>query len=242
MNNFKNFILTELEHKKIYKLLMIYLILGTYIYVKEYSDLSYINFVYIGIFHPYILSFFLLPSILTMSLYIIHVIGNNKNIIGRFGSKKKFYLFEIKIIFIELSKMFLIFCLTLLLCANLYANRNSLILPDPNYPHVLNLIGLLFSLVKLYIFVLLMGLFTITINTIFDIKIFLIFSFITIFSFLDFIPLGNLEIILPSYYIGFKHIFSSFSLNILCTSTYFLIINLIIYIIFKKILFRKDIL
>lgn len=241
MNNFYKNIDVILKDKKIYKVLMIYLIIGIFLYIKEFYSFSYINFIYIGLGHPYILCFFLFPTIFIISLYCLYLVGDNKYIMCRFNSKKEYYYFEIKLIFFEINKIFLVYLITLLFCANIFASRNSFILPDPNYADINNLVGMFVMLLKMYILMVFFSIFIIVLKNIFNTKIFLILSFIIVFSFMNFIPLGKFELLFPSYYIGFKHIFSTFVLNIIYSLLYFISALFIFYFIMRFILLKRDI-
>ena len=59
--NYKNLynILDTLQNRKLHKILMIYLMIGIILFMKDYNDLTYINFIYMSMGHPYILSFFI---------------------------------------------------------------------------------------------------------------------------------------------------------------------------------------
>lgn len=240
MNEFMKNILYNSKKIKINRLLMIYLAVGMILYLKEYSSFSYINFIYAGLGHPYVLSFFLLPVCFIKIAYLLFN-TDNKNIISRFPSKKNFYIFQIKMIFKELNSIFFLYLFILFVSANLFASRDNFLLPDANYREILNIVGLGFLLIKLYVLLITINILSVCSKNLLDNKIFLVISMIFIISFMDFITIGHLEVILPSYYVGFKHIFSSFSLNILCSLLYFSIINIINYLVLKKITYKRDI-
>lgn len=241
MNNFEKKIFQILQNSRVNKILLFYLIIGVVVYLKDYSSFSYINFFYIGIGHPYILSFFFLPVCFIKSAYILFLIFNNKYIIGRFENRRDLFIFQIKIIFKELNKVFLFFIIIILLCANLFASRNNILLPDPNYSEISNIFGMLFLLIKLYILIITINLISVCTKNLLNNKIYLIISILIIVPFMDFITMEKLGFLLPAHYIGFKYIFSSFKLNVIYSLIYFIIVNIINYLILRKIIIKKDI-
>lgn len=234
-------ILGSLQNKKIHIILMIYLIIGIILLMNDYDDLSYINFVYMSMGHPYILSFFLLPVSFFECWYISHCIELNKSMISRFSSKKQYLSFEGTLVFINTCKVFLLFIFMILLCANLFAGGNGFIHPDPNYPEVVNVVGLVFHLIKLFLLMISINYLYIYLKRLLDTRFITLGTIFVMLSFFDFLPLGKFEMILPSYYIGFKNVFPSFIENLLFSFLYFLIV-LLVLILLKKIVQKRDVL
>lgn len=233
--------LDNLQNKKIHITLMVYLIIGIILFMKDYNDLSYINFIYMSMGHPYILAFFVLPVSFIECCYISNCIQLNKSMISRFSSKKDYLSFESKLIFINTCKILSLFIFMILLCANLFAGGSGFIHPDPNYPEVVNIVGLIFHIIKLFLLVISINYLYIYLKRMIDTRFIILGAMFIMLCFFDFFPLGIFEIILPSYYVGFKNIFPSFVKNILFSSLYFFIM-LIGLTLLKKIVQKKDVL
>ena len=241
--NYKNLynILDTLQNRKLHKILMIYLMIGIILFMKDYNDLTYINFIYMSMGHSYILSFFILPVSFIECCYLSYCVRSNKSIINRFSEKKEYLSFECKLVFLNSCKMFLIYIFMTLLCANLFAEGSGLIHPDPNYPEVFNIIGVIFHLIKLFLMLIGINNLYIYLNRLIDIRFITVGAMFIMLCFFDFFPLGKFEILLPSYYIGFKNIFPSFNDNLLFSILYFLFIILVL-ILMKRIVQKKDVL
>jgi hypothetical protein len=135
--------------------------------------------------------------------------------------------------------MFIVFVI-----ANLFAARTDLIGPDPNYKDISNIVGMLFAIIKLYLFVGCYSLLFYTINRMLGkyksigISI-IIFSLFTMLGYVDFDFVISLFI--PYRYIGVSYIYNTFIQYVVQSSIYIVALVIFTILLFKISYNRKEI-
>ena len=238
MNKIEKNIIKDFRHSQLYKIIIIYIIFGLFIFSIGRSDLSYLNLIIYSTSHPYVIAIFLVPSIISVVYYLNNNYFLNYNLIIRNHSRKKYIKVIIKSIIIITTDIFIIYLLSSIILANIFANRDYFITQDKYY-HIPNIIILIINILKNYFFIFITGIFASTIDRKnFIIRIIIII--LTIISFLGVFP--NLILpLFPSYYVSSYHVFSNIYYDVIFTTGYFIIILIINLIILIKH-WKKDLL
>jgi len=227
----------------IFRLLIIILFVGCITLLSTTTNLSYFNFIYYALLHPYLLLFFFLPIIFYSCVRLTEDIVQNESLMLYVKSKKELFNVCAGTIFRVVNHVFIYFIIAILLCANLFANRFDLFGRDPNYNEILNVVGLLFNFIKLYIF-------TIALSTIITSIVisktrakilYLIIIYLSLMSMLNYIEFNNIfAILLPYRYIGVAYIFDGFNQNLIFSTIYIVFLLLISILMLKKMVSLKE--
>ncbi len=222
-----------------FKFLIIYIIFGILVFSFSNTELSYINMIYYVMGHPYLIAFFLTPVSIFATFQILNSASENKNILIRFKNRKQLLQFQLNLILKNVIFIFATFLFITILFANLFSDRNHFILQDPYYPEINNVIGLIFLLIKLLIFVLSITIINMSIIKITKQKKILIINLLTLISFLGYIP-EQISILFPAHYIGYSYHFTTFISNIIFSSIYLLSVLIIACIYYKYKCIQKE--
>lgn len=215
-----------------YKGMILYLILGAFIFTVGMYDYSYFDMILYALSHPFVMAIFFIPSTAISIYYFKNNYLNNYNIIIRLNNKKnarKLSLLISMFLIVEIITSYLI--ITVLL-ANIFANRNQIISND-NYYKIPNIVLIIYHLIKNFIFLYVVAMIT----TLFKKKSYILnITIIVLLSccFLGFIP-NNMLKIFPSYCITSYHIFSNIIKDVLYSVKYLVALFLTVYfLVYKK--------
>lgn len=216
MNELEKEIIKEYKKSIMYKISILYIIFGLFIFSINRSEYAYFELLNYSTNHPFVVSLFLLPTISCTIIYIETKYFNNYNIFIRLGRKKAIKS-NLKIIFHIINNLFIILIMSSLILTNIFANRNYYINNDLYYD-IPNVIAIIINLFKTYLFALTIGILS---SVLANKKIYITISILLVImiSFMGIIPTKFL-IIFPSYYISNYHIFQSINENILYSSIY----------------------
>lgn len=223
----------------IFKFLLAYIIFGVLIFTFSNMELSYVNMIYYIMGHPYLIAFFLLPVSIFTTFHILSNLSKNKELIIRFNNRLKLFKFEMKILFLNITFIILIFLFITLLFANLFSDRNHFILDDPYYPEINNLLGLIFCLLKLYLFTLSIAMMNIALKDFAKGSFNIVMNILILISFLGYIP-TLLDWLFPSHYLGYSFRFDSIFQNLFYSFIYLFIYFVCSFIFCKQKILNKD--
>lgn len=221
------------------KIIIIYMILGILIFSFSNLDLSYINMVYYLMGHPYLISFFLIPIVLFTSIDLIRKVNNEKSFIIRFNNKNLLFRQCLKIIIGNCTYILLLFLFIVLLFTNIFSDRSKFVLKDSYYPDVSNITVLFFIIIKIYIYLIFISLLHLFPKRRILYVFIIFYDILMLISFLGYMP-SYFDFFLPSNYLGYHYISSSFEYNIFQSLTCLLLNTLFCLIIFRQSVLRKD--
>ena len=223
MNNFLKQCLHSFKKTFNYRIILLYLCLGAFIFTVNRSEYSYLELAIHAFSHPFVMGIFLIPTVVYSTLFFYDKYILNYNYVTRvnrnYDLKKDCIIINI---YFVLNIIFYFFVFVLIF-TNLFANRNYIIGNDTFY-NVSNIFLLLLRFFENILFLFSVSIYTLDIKTKkFNYKIIILVLLIS--SFLGFIP--NLIIkFFPSYYISSYHLFPNFNIDILYSSIYIFIILL----------------
>lgn len=222
-----------------FKLLLMYLILGVFIFTSSNIGTQYGIMFYHIFSHRYLIALFLLPIIIFSNYKLVN--SKNSNFIIRFSSRKKIFEFDFLTIIINSLLLMLIFSFICLLFCNLFASRDFFIIDDPYYNNVKNILVLFINFIKQYIFFVSISFISVYILKRLNILIALLFNFIIIILF--FIDFEKLFIswIFPTHYLCNIFIFDNIIQNILASSIYLTVFFIVSVLLYKSIIYNGDI-
>lgn len=244
MNNIDKILLKVYSSTPNFKLILVYLLFGCFIILGSNREISYINMIYFASGNIILISFFLIPCVILLGYNVFDQIEQNKALISRFNTKKEYYYFQIRMIFKITTRLFLWFIFIILICTNLFADRSHFILNDPNYKGVNNIVGMIVSFIKLYIFLLIFQFFNICLKKKINVYIIVITNFAVLYTLYDYLSFQSIKyigFIFPSRYIGFSYIYESFTENVVYSFIYLISLLVIGFFIAKQIIIKKDI-
>lgn len=237
-SSFEREIFKQYKKTWLYKLLFIYIIYGVFIFTVNRGEYAYFDLLHYVISYPFFIAIFLIPSVLCGVLYINYRYYNNYSILLRFGSRRSIMISNIKLIFYIVGNVFILMFMISLIFTNIFANRNYYIGVDIKY-NVLNIISLLVSACKVYIFLFIIGLLSSIISNL-NIYLIIIIFLVIMISFMGILP-NRVLMFLPGYYVSNYHIFDSFINNVIYSLIYLLISFGVVFLFYIK-RFRDDIL
>ena len=237
MTSFEKHIFKQYKKSLMYKIICVYIIFGLFIFSIDRGEYAYFELLQYSTNHPFFIALFLIPGIMFSVIFIETKYYNNYSILLRIGNKRNVIISNFKLIIWTISDLFIVLIASSLILTNLFANRNYYIANDKYY-HIPNLLILLVSLVKNYIFGLIVGLIGSYLS---NKKIYLniIITLLIIISFMGIIP-SKFLFLFPGYYISNYHIFSSFIKSILFSLIYLSISFVICFSLYRK-KWRSDI-
>lgn len=238
MNKLRKELIADFYKSNIAKFLMVYIILGILIFTNLAKGTPYINMINGIMGNSYLISFFLIPTIIFSTIYIVSNVNKSKDILMRINNRKKIFYFQIAVSVYNTTIIFFLFLFTTILFSNLFASRMNFIANDPYYSEINNLVGLIISLIKLYIFLISVSIFNITFTTLKKSFSVVVIDLLIIISFLIYLP-DNISWLLPAHYLGHAFIFKSIVQNIIYSFMYLILFLGISSISFKRIISRK---
>ena len=230
-------ILNDYYKTNIFKVTILYIVFGVLIFTFSNKNLSYINMLYYIMGHPYLIAFFLIPIVIFSTIKVLNCL--NKNMIIRFRTKQELIRSQFLLLISNTTTTFLLFIFITLLFANLFADRTNFILVDPYYSEINNLVGLIFCLIKLYLFLISINLLNVTCINILKGKWIVVIDIVILISFLGYVP-EKFDILFPPHYLGYGYAFESFFQNFLLSALYLVSFFIISVFIFYKKLVNKN--
>ena len=221
----------SIDKKILYKIFVVYIIFGLLIFSVNRGEYAYFDLLHYSTNHPFFIALFLLPVTLFAVIFIEHKYYNNYNNLLRIGNRKKIINSNFKLIFLVVSDLFTILISTGLILTNIFANRNYYIASDKYYG-VSNLLLLVISLFKTYIFAIIMGLLGSYLSNK-KVHTCIVIILLIMTSFMGVVP-NRFLFLFPGYYISNYHIFYSISKNIIFSTIYLIVIFLVCFILYKR--------
>ena len=231
MISFERKIFNQYKKSLLYKIFVVYIIFGLLIFSVNRGEYAYFDLLHYSTNHPFFIALFLLPVTLFAVIFIEHKYYNNYNNLLRIGNRKKIINSNFKLIFLVVSDLFTILISTGLILTNIFANRNYYIASDKYYG-VSNLLLLVISLFKTYIFAIIMGLLGSYLSNK-KVHTCIVIILLIMTSFIGVVP-NRFLFLFPGYYISNYHIFYSISKNIIFSTIYLIVIFLVCFILYKR--------
>ena len=109
----------------IYKFIILYLILGAFIFTINRSEYSYLELVIHAFGHPFVMSIFLIPSI-SFTVYFVHdKYLFNYNYFLRLSRRKNIAKSNLIMLFLIIMDYLITFLIFIFIFTNFFANRNE---------------------------------------------------------------------------------------------------------------------
>lgn len=238
MTSWEKGIFNQYKKSLMHKIIAVYIIFGLFIFSIDRGEYAYFELLHYSTNHPFFIAMFLIPAIMFAVIFVENKYYNNYNSLLRIGSKRKIIISNFRLIICVVSDLFVILIASSLILTNLFANRNYYISNDKYYD-VPNLLLLFISLLKNYIFGIIIGLIGSYLS---NKKIYLsiIVTLLIMISFMGIVP-NKILFLFPGYYISNYHIFSSFVKNILFSIVYLVLAFVLFFVLYRR-KWRNDIL
>ena len=215
----------------IYKFIILYLILGAFIFTINRSEYSYLELVIHAFGHPFVMSIFLIPSI-SFTVYFVHdKYLFNYNYFLRLSRRKNIAKSNLIMLFLIIMDYLITFLIFIFIFTNFFANRNEFFGID-NYYKISNVIMIIYYFIKNFVFLYIIGMLSLLFKKKYHI-IFIAFLVLICSSFLGYIP-NKIIRFFPSYYVTSYHLFYKFYQDVIYSVLYLVINCLLTVILFFK--------